>query len=129
MLRLQTRGCTTPAHWYYKFLVLISVYISYYKMSRHIKYVPGSPLPKMATGLPGTLCQTMVSCNYGMETLSLRWVILREDRIVLRIFAEFRISQRRIENKILGISDGLNSIYCPFMRILDSQQSICQQMH
>ena len=85
MLRLQTRGCTTPAHWYYKFLVLISVYISYYKMSRHIKYVPGSPLPKMANRLPGTLCQTMVSCNYGMETLSLRWVILREDAIVFRV--------------------------------------------
>ena len=126
MLRLQTRGCTTPAHWYYTFLVLIPVYIPYYKMSRHIKYAPGSPLPKMANGLPGTLCQTMVSCNYDMETLGLRWVILREDGIVLRIF---RFYKWRIKYKILGISDGLNSIYCPFMRILDSQQSICQQMH
>ena len=40
-----------------------------------------SPLPE-AAGLPGTLCQTMVSCNYDMETLGLRWVILREDRII-----------------------------------------------
>ena len=53
-----------------------------YKDGRTDEYVPGSPLPEAANGLPGTLCQTMVSCNYDMETLGLRWVILREDRII-----------------------------------------------
>ena len=56
-----------------------------YKDGRTDEYVPGSPLPEAANGLPGTLCQTMVSCNYDMETLGLRWVILREDAIVFRV--------------------------------------------
>ena len=58
---------------------------------------PGSPLPEAATGLPGTLCQTMVSCNYGMETLSLRWVVLRQDTIIFGISGTH---ERRVENEV-----------------------------
>ena len=68
-----------------------------YKDGRTDEYVPGSPLPEAANGLPGTLCQTMVSCNYDMETLGLRWVILREDTIVFRVSVTH---ERRVENEV-----------------------------